>query len=245
MSQATEIINEWLAEASQFAASNYRPLVTLSYAQSLDGSIAARRGASIQLSGPLSMQLTHQLRAAHDAILVGIGTILADDPRLTVRLADGPDPQPVVLDSHLRFPAKATLLQHPRPPWIAICEQADRGKLDAPWLSQARLIPCPANPAGQVDLHTLLQKLAAQGINSLMVEGGARVITSFLKERLVDQIFITVSPVFIGGLPAIQGPLVEEGDVQKDQGFPSLSALDCEKCGQDLILWGKLERVRF
>src|SRR5262249_3832268 len=84
-----------------------RPFVTLSYAQSVDGSIAARPGQPLALSGAQSMTLTHQLRVAHDAILVGIGTVLADNPRLTVRLVEGKNPQPIVADSHLRFPLSA------------------------------------------------------------------------------------------------------------------------------------------
>ena len=94
-----------------------RPLVTLSYAQSLDGCIAAGPGQRLSLSGPEALMLTHELRAAHAAILVGIGTVLADDPRLTVRLVPGSHPQPVVVDSRLRIPDDCYLLRHgPRRP---------------------------------------------------------------------------------------------------------------------------------
>ena len=89
-------IDSWLADAHNFRQVHGRPLVTLSYAQSLDGCISLRPGIPTALSGPEAMRLTHRLRAAHDAILVGIGTILADDPRLTVRLVEGRNPQPVV-----------------------------------------------------------------------------------------------------------------------------------------------------
>ena len=86
------------------AASDRRPFVTVSYAQSVDGSIAGRNRLPIRLSGPAAMRLTHRLRAVHDAILVGIETVLADDPRLTVRLVAGPNPRPIVLDTQLRTP---------------------------------------------------------------------------------------------------------------------------------------------
>src|SRR5512133_2370683 len=99
-----------LEELLSDAGREGRPLVTLSYAQSLDGSLAAQRGTPLALSGPQSMELTHRLRAAQDAILVGIGTVLSDNPRLTVRLVEGSQPQPVILDSHLRFPLNANLL---------------------------------------------------------------------------------------------------------------------------------------
>src|SRR5687768_4642967 len=96
-----------------------RPVVTLSYAQTLDGSLALP-GRQLIISSPESMKMTHELRAAHDGLLVGIGTVLIDDPRLTVRLADGRNPQPVVLDSRLRMPLTANLLKHPdRRPWLA------------------------------------------------------------------------------------------------------------------------------
>ena len=90
-----------------------RPFVTLTYAQSLDGSIARVPGKRLQLSGPEAQAMTHRLRAVNDAILVGIGTVLADNPRLTVRLAEGSDPQPVILDSKLRFPLDANLPTEP------------------------------------------------------------------------------------------------------------------------------------
>src|SRR4029079_19395558 len=98
-----------------------RPFVTLAYAQSVAGSIALEPGRPFALSGPESMRLTHALRAAHDGILIGIGTLLSDDPRLTVRLVQGKSPQPVVVDSQLRTPLQARLFNGvpPRAAWIA------------------------------------------------------------------------------------------------------------------------------
>src|SRR5512143_2126154 len=120
-----------------------RPLGTLTYAQSLDGSIAARRDQRLELSGEESRVMTHRLRAAHAAILVGIGTVLADDPRLTARLVGGPDPQPVILDSHLRVPASARLLQNILKPWIITTEAADPHRKGALEAAGARLITAP------------------------------------------------------------------------------------------------------
>ncbi|MCZ7668830.1 MAG: dihydrofolate reductase family protein [Chloroflexi bacterium] len=97
---------------------NGRPFVTLCFAQSLDGSIAIKRGQFTAISGAASMKMTHRLRAAHHALLIGIGTALADDPQMTVRLVEGRQPQPVILDSMLRLPETAVVFQHPRPPWI-------------------------------------------------------------------------------------------------------------------------------
>src|SRR5258708_3330412 len=96
-----------------------RPFVTLAYAQSVDGSISIARGLRSALSGPESLRYTHALRAGHHGILVGVGTVLADDPELRVRLVEGRDPQPVIVDSHLSTPLHAKLLaQAGRRPWI-------------------------------------------------------------------------------------------------------------------------------
>ena len=212
----------------------HRPFVTLSYAQSLDGSISSRRGHSMAISSPQSLNLTHSLRADHDAILVGIGTVLADNPRLTVRLVEGQDPQPVIVDSHLRFPSDARLLQHhTRQPWIATTEAADDDRQRALEAAGACILRLPANYTGQVDLHALLARLAESGINSLMVEGGARVITSFLAARLADRLVITVAPLLVGGLNAV-GDLVQ----QNGHGFPHLRNPHYQWLGPDIVLSG-------
>jgi 3,4-dihydroxy 2-butanone 4-phosphate synthase/GTP cyclohydrolase II len=238
-------IEAWLGEAEAHRRRFKRPLVTLSYAQSLDGCLTIQRGFPQALSGPASLALTHQLRAAHDAVLVGIGTLLADNPRLTVRLVEGTDPQPVVLDTHLRFPLHANLLRHPHPPWIAAGDRADAAKAAALEKAGARLLRLPTQPAGEIDLDLLLERLAALGIASLMVEGGARVITAFLRQSLVDQVVLTIAPVFLGGLHAVEEP-VGQGSGQGEPtpatnlAFPRLQQAGCEPRGEDLVVWGKL-----
>lgn len=211
-----------------------RPAVTLSYAQSLDGSLAARRGVPLPLSGPQASRLTHRLRAAHHAILVGIGTVLADDPRLTVRLAQGEHPQPVVLDGRLRFPLQACLLQGPRPPWIAATEGASPQKAAALEAAGAQVLRLPPGPDGRVDLPALLALLAGRGVARLMVEGGATVIGSFLASRLVDRVVLTVAPLFVGGLPAVES----RPEPETAPALPRLAGLQCERLGEDLVLWG-------
>jgi 3,4-dihydroxy 2-butanone 4-phosphate synthase/GTP cyclohydrolase II len=212
-----------------------RPLVTLSYAQSLDGSIAARRGSPLALSGPESSVLTHQLRAAHDSILVGIGTVLSDNPRLTVRLAAGKTPQPLILDSHLRTPLDAALFQE-RSPWIATTDQADSRRASALEERGAALMYFPADDEGRVRLPDLLERLDQIGVAKLMVEGGAAVIGSFLSGDLVDLIVLTIAPVLVGGLPSIPRPL---GGVPARDGFPRLLEMSLAKLGEDLIVWGR------
>jgi GTP cyclohydrolase II len=211
-----------------------RPFVTLSYAQSVDGCIAARPGKPLALSGTLSLTLTHRLRAAHDAILVGIGTVLADNPRLTVRLVKGKTPQPIVADSRLRFPLDANLLRnHPLSPWIATSEQASEERQEVLEAAGARVLRLPANAKGQVDLAALLERLGELGINSLMVEGGARIITSVLSDQLVDYVVLTVAPMLVGGLRAVRR-LGQSDPVC----LPRLRNLHYQRLEEDLVLWG-------
>lgn len=176
-----------------------RPLVTLTYAQSLDGSLSLP-GQRITLSGPEAMAMTHGLRAAHDAILVGIGTVIVDDPRLTVRLASGPNPQPVILDSHLRLPPTAALLSHPdKRPWVAVTD-APPDRVAALEALGTKVYQLPAASDGRVTLTSLLDLLGELGIKTLMVEGGASVVAAFLKHKLVNKLIVTISPQLLGGI---------------------------------------------
>jgi 3,4-dihydroxy 2-butanone 4-phosphate synthase/GTP cyclohydrolase II len=179
------------------------------------------------------MTLTHQLRAAHDAILVGIGTVLADNPRLTVRLVEGKNPQPIVADSRLRLPLSANLLcQHPLSPWIAAGEPADAGRQRVLEAAGARVLRLPMNARGHVNLTALLERLGALGIHSVMVEGGARIITSFLAERLVDHIVLTIAPRLVGGIRAVRR-LAYTDPVD----LPRLRNLRYQWLEEDLVLW--------
>jgi riboflavin-specific deaminase-like protein len=223
------------AGAAERRARSGRPFVTLSYAQSLDGCLTLRRGRSSPVSGPESMRLTHALRAAHDVLLVGVGTVLADDPRLTVRLPAGPDPQPVVLDSRLRTPLTARLLRHPRGVWIAATDRADPARAALLAGAGAQIISLPAGVDGRVDLAALLDELRRRAVGSLMVEGGGEVISSFLRCRLADRLVITVAPVLAGGYPSVQALGVESW-----AGLPRLRGMQTMQAGEDLIVWGDL-----
>ncbi len=222
-------IEQWLGERlSQFARTD-RPFVTLSYAQSWDGSITLYSGASMALSGEQSALLTHQLRSRHDGILVGIGTVISDDPRLNVRLCEGRDPQPIVLDAQLRMPAPAKLCHLPaKRCWVITSSEAE-----LPDTMQLDVIRLAGDSQGRVCLHEALLALKHRGIHSLMVEGGAGVISSFLRLKLVDAIVLTVAPRLVGGYKAVT-----------DLGFasltelPEISPMFTEKLGKDLIMWG-------
>jgi len=222
-------------QISHNGAAKQRPYITLSYAQSLDGSLTDQRGQPLALSGVEAMQLTHKLRASHDAVLVGIGAVLADDPRLTVRLVEGNNPQPIVVDSQLRLPLTARLLRHPACPlWLATTETAVSPHEFALQEAGVRLIRVPATAAGQVDLAALLAQLVKMGVTSLMIEGGARIISSFLSQRLVDRVVLTIAPTLVGGLNALDG---------RERPFPTshlprLHNLRYQRLGDDMIVYG-------
>ncbi len=218
-----------------------RPLVTVTFAQSLDGSIAVRSNERLVLSGPETQLMTHRLRSTHDAILVGINTVLADDPKLTARLTRGPHPQPVVLDSRLRIPDHAQLWQHPRGLILAAGPEASPERVAVLEARGATVLILPQRTDG-LDLHALLETLAARGVCSLMVEGGARVLSSFLRYRLADWLVLTITPHLIGGVPSLASPPVGDPAPQSDVArFPALDAWRTVVLGRDLVVWGRLQ----
>lgn len=210
-----------------------RPFVTLSYAQSLDGCIAGPSRYRLMLSCPESLELTHTLRASSDAVLVGIGTVLADDPRLSVRYAPGKDPRPIVLDSLLRMPENSNLLKDSsRQPLIVTTEAATKKQQKNLERLGAQVMRLPADAQGLVDLTLLLPELLRTGINTLMVEGGARVIKSFMETKLADRLMLTVAPMLVGGLPG----------VERNNGspLPRLVNVSRRMLGEDIILQADL-----
>jgi 3,4-dihydroxy 2-butanone 4-phosphate synthase/GTP cyclohydrolase II len=222
-------------EAAEADPRRPRPFVTLAYAQSLDGSIAGYGNRPLVLSSPLSLALTHELRASHHAILVGIGTVLADNPRLNVRFANGQDPQPIVVDSRLRIPRETRLLENGRKAWIAATNAA-ASTAEAELQSRgATVLRVRALENGWVDLPPLLEMLAARGVRHLLVEGGARILTSFLERKLVDYIVVTISPRFVGGVRTL--------DPRPQSSFPSLGSWRSERVGRDLVLAGELSSL--
>ncbi len=231
-----DFIKPLLALAPDYRKRNKRPFITLSYAQSLDGCISARPGEPLALSGQRSLRLTHKLRASHDAILVGIGTVFSDNPRLTVRLVNGANPRPVVVDSFLRIPLDCNILtQTSRKPIILTGHRVPEEKLEVLEMMGASVFKISSNENGFLNLGEMVAILGDLSINSLMVEGGARIITSFLKDRLPDFIVLTLAPILVGGLRAVSD--LGESDPSH---FLRLRNPGHRWLGNDLILWGNL-----
>lgn len=217
--------------AALFHARHGRPLVTLSYAQTLDGTIGTVEGGPLQLSGPDALRITHALRASHAAILVGIGTVLADDPQLTVRYVDGPNPQPIVVDSHLRFPVTSRLHAHPKATWIAHVDgiQPAASIRKTPGL---RLLPLPPDDNGHVKLDALFAELGRMGVQSVMVEGGARMIGSLLAQGLADYAVLTIVPRFAEGRRVPLTGLAAPGQLILNPTYIP--------AGPDITVWGEV-----
>lgn len=207
-----------------------RPFVVLSWAQSADGQIATRTGDSKYLSSPESLLVQQMLRRDCDAVLVGIGTVLADDPRLLCRLPSEANPknrQPlrVILDARFQTPPEACLCKTSSegPVLIIGAESQQNLTREAPTAPsdeerriqrlraqglEVQRVPIEQDSVPsqlKLDLHAVLERLYQRGVRSLFVEGGSAVLTSFLRASLVDRIILDMSPRFIGqGIPAIR-----------------------------------------
>jgi len=216
-----------------------RPVVTLSYAQTIDGRLATSTGSSQWISAPESLRFSHELRARHDAIMVGVGTVCKDDPRLTVRLAAGRDPLRVVVDSTLRTPLVAAVLKEGAAPGtvLAVTDRAPAAKRNEVRTLGATVLCLPTSAAGRVDLVALLAALHQRGVGSVLVEGGAGMITAFLQARLVDQLVVSVAPKILGsGVEAV-------GDLGIRELGRALLMTDTSvtRYGVDLVLESRIE----
>lgn len=214
------------------------PFVTIHYAATLDGRIATLTGRSQWISGEESLRLAHRLRAEHDAVLVGVGTVLADDPRLTVRLVPGRSPRRIIADSTVRLPLDSrVLVDGTAPTLVATTERAPWERISAVCQRGAEVLIVSPDAEGRVSLADLLRCLATRGIGSVLVEGGREIITAALRDRLVDRMVVCLAPKVIGaGIEAI-------GDLGIRHLTDALTFADVRisRLGADIIVDGRLE----
>jgi diaminohydroxyphosphoribosylaminopyrimidine deaminase/5-amino-6-(5-phosphoribosylamino)uracil reductase len=207
------------------------PFVTVKYAQSLDGRIATSQGTSRWISSEKARAFAHRLRAQHDAIMVGIGTVLADDPLLTVRLAKGGSPLRICLDSHLRIPLNAQVLRDDEKTLIVTTDEHGQDKIEKIRKVGNEVLVAPRGTDGLVDLRSLMKILADRGIASILVEGGAEVITSLLKEGLASRLVVIIAPLILGkGMEGI-GDL---GIIDMSQAIRP-SSREVKRIGEDVV----------
>lgn len=238
--------------------SSRRPFVTLTFATSLDSSLSLAAGVRTRLSGPDSKAMTHFLRSRHAAILIGVSTLLADDPGLNCRIADvTSQPRPIVIDPHLRWvPARSD----------KVLETCCNGAGLAPYVLTAidpSEIPAASvkllqehggkfihiaaisddNGRMRFDWHHVVEALHAESLSSVMVEGGAKIINSLLDpayHQLIDSVIVTIAPTWLGK----GGVVVSPERTQDEQGIPvpaaRLTSVSWHPFGEDVVLCGRL-----
>lgn len=182
-----------------------RPYITIKFAQTLDGKIAARDGSSRWISTPEARRFAHSLRARNDAVLVGIGTVLADDSSLTTRLVKGKNPARIIIDKKLRIPLDSKIIKtaYSVKTIVIASPKAGRAKIAALRKKGIEIILFPPK-RGRISLKKVMPLLYKKGIKSVLVEGGKSVITSFLKAGLADKVIAVISPGILGrGLESV------------------------------------------
>ncbi|MFO0676712.1 MAG: bifunctional diaminohydroxyphosphoribosylaminopyrimidine deaminase/5-amino-6-(5-phosphoribosylamino)uracil reductase RibD [Polyangiaceae bacterium] len=216
------------------------PYVSLKLALSLDGRIATRTGHSKWVTGSDARQRVHLLRAANDAVAIGIGTALADDPRLTVRDAPGASPLRVVFDTKLRLPLSARLVTTARdiPTWVLTGVDASADAEREMVENGVEVIRCPLSSEGRIDPLSALHALAARGIVMLMVEGGAELAGSLLAHRLADELHAFLAPNLLG--PRGRPGAVDWAGPATPSEAPRIESPQWELCGQDAYVHGRI-----
>ena len=217
-----------------------RPFVVLKMAATLDGRIAARSGDARWVTGPAARTRVHELRHALDAIMVGVGTVKQDDPQLTTRLEDrqGVDPIRIVLDTRLRMPGTARMLQQVSSArtWVVCGPDAGEDAKARLRGRGAKIIEAPLHN-GRIDLKTLVVQLGARGVTSLLIEGGAAVAASALGAGIVDKVLFFYAPKILGGdgIPMCSGP----GPDKMSASLP-VHRLEVSRVGEDVLISGYL-----
>jgi diaminohydroxyphosphoribosylaminopyrimidine deaminase/5-amino-6-(5-phosphoribosylamino)uracil reductase len=214
--------------------------VSLKLALSLDGRIATRTGASKWVTGQDARARVHSLRSRHDAVAVGIGTALADDPRLTVRDAPGLTPLRIIFDTKLRLSTESRLVKTASQfaTWILCGEEAAASQESILTSMGLGVLRTPSSAEGRIDVHAALRLLAERGIVSLMVEGGAELAGSFLATRLADELHAFIAPSLLG--PRGRPGAVDWAGPDVPGHAPRIGKPTWELCGEDAYVHGPL-----
>lgn len=216
-----------------------RPMLTLKMAASLDGKVATKHNESQWITGPEARLHVQKMRDRHDVVLVGSGTVLADNPRLNCRIKGGRDPIRLVVDSTLKIPLNANLFTSTTAPlWIATTEQADSEHSKKIESKGAEVIVCHTTKEGRVDLVDLMHHLGKRDILSVLSESGGILSHALLNAGLADRLALFLAPKFIGGREApgmLNGLGIEHLNLA-----PRLNNLSITKVGEDILLEGAI-----
>lgn len=230
--QLNEVFIKWI--------STEMPFTVLKTAMTLDGKIATSTGDSKWITGPAARQHGHQLRSQYDGILVGIGTVLADNPSLTARIPNGKNPIRIIVDTMARTPVTAKVVADQLAPTIiAVSSLAPRERVAALKNQGIEILTVPPNDFG-LDLHSLFLKLGGKKITSILIEGGARINASALEANIVDKIYCFIAPKLLGGMNA-PGPLGGQG-IAKLSDALLLENSKTDYVGDDILISAYLRR---
>ncbi len=233
--ECKELIRPWV-----HFITNGRSYLALKLAISLDGRIATRTGASKWITCQESRTRVHQLRGQHDAVMLGVNTVLADDPRLTVRDVPGRSPIRVIVDSKLRIPVTShlakTALQTPT--CVMTTHAAPESAEQALAALGVRVVRVPATAEGRCDPHAILQELAAREVVNVLCEGGAELAGSLLAAHLPSELHVFVAPVLLG--PRGRPGAVDWAGPESPSDAPRINPPRWELCGSDAYVWGPL-----
>lgn len=215
--------------------------LTLKLAISLDGRIATRSGASKWITSPESRLRVQSLRANHDAVMVGVNTVLADNPRLTVREVPGRSPVRVVVDSKLRIPTTSQLVQSAAqtPTCVVTTHAAPKPQEEALQALGVRIIRVPPTAEGRCDPAVMLRELAAREVVNVMCEGGSELAGSLLASGLADELHVFVAPILLG--PRGRPGAVDWAGPENPSDAPRIDPPRWELCGGDAYVWGPLK----
>jgi len=216
------------------------PFIILKVAATLDGKIATRDGDSKWISGEASRRFVHRLRNQVDGVIVGIGTVLKDDPMLTARVRGGRDPYRIILDSRLRILERVKVTEiSPSKTIIATTEAAPKDKIERLEKKKVRVLVLDSKE-GRVNLKTCLSKLGEMEMMSLLVEGGSQVNGAFLDEELIDKLLLFLSPKLIGDSQAL-GIFGGKGVTNLKEAIV-LRELRTKRIGEDILIEGYVKR---
>ena len=235
-SEAQNLIKAW----SKFITVG-QSYLTLKLAISLDGRIATRTGASKWITGPESRLRVQTLRAQNDAVMVGVNTVLADNPRLTVRDVPGRSPVRVIVDSKLRIPTTSQVVQTATqvPTCVVTTIAAPKPQEEALQALGVRVIRVPPTAEGRCEPSIMLRELAAREVVSVMCEGGSELGGSLLASGLADELHVFVAPLLLG--PRGRPGAVDGAGPENPSDAPRIDPPRWELCGGDAYVWGPLK----
>jgi diaminohydroxyphosphoribosylaminopyrimidine deaminase/5-amino-6-(5-phosphoribosylamino)uracil reductase len=237
LEEECRLLNEWFLKFSTTG----HPFVVAKSAMTLDGWTATSQGHARWVSSEKSRQHVHRMRDTMDAVMVGVGTVVADDPLLTTRIANSrtKDPVRVVVDTHLRIPWNARVLCHSSSSetLIAVGDGVPQDRMEAVkrWGGVLSILRCPIRN-GRVDLKALMGILGQRGIASLLVEGGAALMASMIQDRLIDKFCVFQAPKILGGddgMPMASGP----GPLEMGRCI-RLTHVTVKRVGEDILVEG-------